>query len=133
MSSTTSMLKKRLYLTGAFVLVLGLASAALIYTYAGDNDENATGYELVNGVAYPVSPKESKAFQRDVRLYGGKFALLSDELFDWFASLWQGRTLAFTVAGIAVVLAAGMFLVANGLLTDPDSNLSGESNRDSSG
>ena len=122
MNSTNSTLKKRLYLIGALVLALGLGSAALIYANAEDNDEVGTGYELVNGVVYATPPNDSKAFQRDVRLYGGKFALLSDEFFDWFASFWHGRRLAFTVAAISVVLAAVVFFVANGLLPDSDSN-----------
>src|SRR4051812_41530179 len=115
MTHTISPFQKRLYLIGAFVLALGLGSAALIYTDAEDNVDASIGYEVVNGVTYPIASRDSKAFQHDVRLYGGKFALLSDEFFDWFSSLWHGRRLAFTVAALSVVLSAGIILVASGL------------------
>jgi hypothetical protein len=115
MTPTASILQKRLYLIGALVLLLGLGSAALIYANAEVNSDTAIGYEVVNGVAYPIASRDSKTFQHDVRLYGGKFALLSDEFFDWFASLWHGRRLAFTVAAISIVLSAGIVFVASGL------------------
>jgi hypothetical protein len=133
MTRTISTPQKRLYLIGALLLALGLASAALIYANAEDNADIALGYEMVNGVAYPTASKDSKAFQRDVRLYGGKFALLSDEFTDWFGSLWRGRRLAFTVAALSVVLSAGLVFVANVLLSDPDSDVRPESSGDRSG
>jgi hypothetical protein len=115
MTHTISIRQKHLYLIGALVLALGLGSAALIYANAEANADTAIGYEVVNGVAYPIDSRDSKAFQHDVRLYGGKFALLSDEFFDWFAGLWHGRRLAFTVAAISVVLSAGIVFVAKDL------------------
>jgi hypothetical protein len=129
LTRTISTPQKRLYLIGALVLALGLGTAALIYFDAEDNAEVALGYDMVNGVAYPISAKDSKAFQRDVRLYGGKFALLSDELSDWFGSLWRGRRLAFTVAALSVLLSAGLVFVGNGLRSDSDSDVSGKSKR----
>ena len=134
MTRTISASQKRLYLIGALVLALGLGSAALIYANADYDADVASGYDMVNGVAYPISAKDSKAFQRDVRLYGGKFALLSDELSDWFGSLWRGRRLAFTVAALSVLVSAGLVFVANasGLDSDSDSDLSDKSNSDRS-
>jgi hypothetical protein len=130
MTGTISTPQKRLYLIGALLLALGLASAALIYANAEDNADIALGYEMVNGVAYPTASKDSKAFQRDVRLYGGKFALLSDEFTDWFGSLWRGRRLAFTVAALSVLLCSGLVFVANALRSDSDADVSGNANRD---
>ena len=62
MTRTISIQQKRLYLIGALLLALGLASAALIYANAEDNADIALGYEMVNGVAYPTASKDSKAF-----------------------------------------------------------------------
>src|SRR4051812_9484606 len=126
MTPAISIRQKRLYLIGALVLALGLGSAALIYTNAEDSADIAIGYEVVNGVTYPIAARDSKAFQHDVRLYGGKFALLSDEFTDWFASLWHGRKLAFTVAALSVVVSAGLILVASGSRSDSDSDVSEE-------
>jgi len=130
MTRTISASQKRLYLIGALVLALGLGSAALIYANAEDNADVALGYDMVNGVAYPISTKDSKAFQRDVRLYGGKFALLSDELSDWFGSLWRGKRLAFTVAALSVLLSAGLVVVANASGPDSDSDVSNSDRAD---
>jgi hypothetical protein len=130
MTRTISTSQKRLYLIGALVFALGLGTAALIYANAEDNADVALGYDMVNGIAYPISAKDSKAFQRDVRLYGGKFALLSDELSDWFGSLWRGRRLAFTVAALSVLLSAGLVFVANASGPDSDSDISGKPDRD---
>jgi hypothetical protein len=43
------------------------------------------------------------------RALGGKFAVLTAEFNDWFASLWHGRALAGTVAVLAVAIAAACF------------------------
>lgn len=130
MTRTISTSPKRLYLISALVFALGLGTAALIYANAEDNADVALGYDMVNGVAYPISAKDSKAFQRDVRLYGGKFALLSDELSDWFGSLWRGKKLAFTVAAMSVLLSAGLVFVGNASGADSDSDISGKPHRD---
>jgi hypothetical protein len=41
--------------------------------------------------------------------------VLFDELDRWFAGLWQGKSLAFTVAGISVLASLGLFLYARRL------------------
>ena len=46
-----------------------------------------------------------------MEVYGGTANVLASELREWFAGLWQGRRLAFTVALLGILLAAGARLV----------------------
>jgi hypothetical protein len=94
-----------LYLVAAAVLVAGLCSAVLIHVTAGDAPESAAVHEMVN----------SKPYQHELRRFGGKAAVLFDELNRWFDGLWQGKTLAFTVAWISIFISLGVFLFARRL------------------
>jgi hypothetical protein len=104
--------RNRLYLISALVLLLGLCAAAAVYLTAGDDAHNAVGYDVINGVAYPVAPEDSKAYQRELERFGGKANVLAAELNRWFASLWHGRTLAFTVACLSIAAALALYLYA---------------------
>jgi hypothetical protein len=50
---------------------------------------------------------------------GGKFAVYLAQFNDWFASLWQGTTLAFTVAVLSIVIALGCFWISHLIATAP--------------
>ena len=94
------------------VLVLGLGAALAIYLTAPSDSGAAVGYEVINGVAYPVAPADSKAYQRELERFGGKANVLAAELNQWFAGLWRGRNLAFTVAFLSVLVALALYLYA---------------------
>lgn len=113
-------MKGRLYLISTIILLVGLGSAILIYLSARNDTEGALGYEVIDGIAYPVRPDDSKMYVHDLELYGGKTILLADEFRRWFVGLWQGRSLAFTVAGITIVASSGVFFLANRLPSDPE-------------
>jgi multisubunit Na+/H+ antiporter MnhB subunit len=84
-------LKKRLVQSAWLVLAGGAVASAAIYLTAATNGQNS----LQEGF------RGSKVYRHELEAYGGKLSLVSDELTSWFASLWQGETLAFTVAAIA--------------------------------
>ena len=96
-----------LYRCGAAILVLGLASSVLIYLFARDSSDDPTRQVT-----------RTKAYQHTVELMGGKGALYAARFNDWFADLWRGQQLAYTVAVIAVVVAAVCFLVGL-LISEP--------------
>jgi hypothetical protein len=104
--------RKVITLASIVLLVLGLCGAALIYLSAGDGSEDAVGYEVINGVAYPVAPADSKAYQRELERFGGKANVLAAEFTHWFAGLWQGRTLAFSVAFLSLLVSLALNLYA---------------------
>jgi hypothetical protein len=83
-------------------MIAGLLGAAVIYRHASQAPEDLPGYRL----------EDSKQYLRQLELYGGKANVLGVELRQWFIGLWHGRSLAFTVAFIAALLAAGLRLAA---------------------
>ncbi|HET9793343.1 MAG TPA: hypothetical protein VFS34_02685 [Thermoanaerobaculia bacterium] len=84
------------------ILAIGFAAAIVIYVVAGPDADNPNGYD----------PMQNKMYLHDLELYGGKANILAAEFRDWFVELWQGRTLAFTVAFLTVLIFLGMRFVA---------------------
>jgi O-antigen ligase len=103
--------RKRLNRLGALILLAGLLAAALIFATAADEDD-ALAYEIVDGVAYPVLASESKAYRHDLERFGGKSALFADDLRRGLAGLVQGKRLAGSVAGLALIAALACFAAA---------------------
>jgi hypothetical protein len=99
---------------GVAILLVGLASAALVYVLAPDD----SGAGAAGGVA------SGKMYQHTLELMGGKAAVDADRFDQWFASLWQGRTLAYTLAVLALAIALACFWVAYLLSTPPPVNRS---------
>ena len=60
------------------ILIAGLGSAVLIYRTAENNSKGVLGYEEDNGTIYPVMPEDSKSYERNMELYGGKANVLAD-------------------------------------------------------
>lgn len=127
------LLQKYLRPIGAFILALGLSSAAAIYATADDDPDNAVGYEVINGVVNPIASGDSKRYRHDLERYGGKMAIVADEFGNWFAGLWHGKSLGFTVAALSVVLSGGIFLAAHYLTADRLSDVDRANNGDGTG
>lgn len=119
-----------LHLIGAIILLVGLSSAAFIYQAAMNDSSSASGYEVVGGFIYPSGGENSKKYMHDLELYGGKSAVLADEFMRWFAGLWHGTSLAFTVAFISIIISLGFFLAAAKL---PSPSKTGVSREDKTG
>jgi len=107
-----------LRLLSAIVLVVGLASSVLIYLTAEKDSDGAAGYEIEGGGLYPNAPENSRMYEHDLELYGGKAAVLANEFRNWFTGLWHGRALAFTVACIAIFISFVIFFVGAHLPSD---------------
>jgi hypothetical protein len=56
--------------------------------------------------------RSSKMYMHQIQLFGGKAAVLFNDISRWFAGLWQGTALALTVAWLSVGAAAVLFLAA---------------------
>lgn len=109
-------LRTRLYVACIAILATGLLGAALIYATAEDDPEDAASYVMIDGAAYPIAPGSSKTYVRQLQRYGGKAAVIFDEFSRWFGALWQGKSLAITVAWISVLVSLAVFLFARYLL-----------------
>ena len=100
----------RLYLLSVVILLVGLGSAITIYLTAVNDSDNALDFE------------NSKMYIHDLELYGGKANVLAEEFRNWFAGLWHGKSLSYTVACITLVISFGVFFVANHLPPDSKSD-----------
>jgi len=105
-------LQTRLYIVSAALLLAGLGSAILIYLTANNDGDSVPGYEVVGGYIYPRMHENSKKYIHDLEVYGGKAAVLADEFNRWFFGLWHGQTLAFTIAGLTILISLIVFIVA---------------------
>ena len=100
---------------GIMILLIGFGISVFIYLMADNDENNFLGYEVIGGSAYPIRPEDSKAYQRDLQIVGGKAYVLEDQFQRWFTGLWHGKSLAFMVAGITLLISAGFFYAANNL------------------
>jgi len=77
------------------ILLIGLGGALAIYLTATPAGADPFGYD----------PMADKKYVRELRLYGGSANVLSAEFMEWFAGLWRGESLAFTIAVITIGVA----------------------------
>ncbi len=95
---------KRYYIVTSAILVTGFGSAAAIYLTAADApDDPCAEFE------------KSKKFAYELERMGGKAALAAHDFNSWFAGLWRGEALAYTVAAVTVIIAAVYYFIATGL------------------
>lgn len=97
---------------GILILVVGIISAVIIYHAANDQPYDILGYTVEGGSVYATRPDDSRKFLRDLQLYGGKANVIAYEFREWFWGLWYGKSLAYTVAFICVLVSAGFFYAA---------------------
>ena len=99
----TDQLRHRNSITAA-ILLAGFGTAAAIYLAAGEVPPN------------PFEEFEkSKKFAYELERMGGKAALVANDFNKWFAGLWQGESLAYTVAIITIIIAAGYYFISAAL------------------
>jgi hypothetical protein len=122
-------LRTWLNVISAIILVVGLSSAVWIYQTAENRSYGALSYEEGGDSVYPVMPEDSKKYLRDLELYGGKANVLMDELRRRFVGLWHGKSLAYTVGGLAILVSFGVFYGANHLPFRPESDTPAEDHR----
>ena len=84
----------------AMILIIGWVIAGVAYVTAPPVAENDDVYEL----------EHSKRYTRDLERIGGKADVLANDLNEWLASTWEGKTRAYTIA-VLTVLAAGAYVL----------------------
>jgi hypothetical protein len=122
LSLNVAPLHVRLRMIGIGILLAGLFASAVIYFTAGQTSDNAIGYEIEDGKAYPILSGEYKRSRFELEKVGGKFAVVAAEMDDWFSSLWGGKQLGLTLAFLSVGTAAGCIFFAHLLSFTPDAD-----------
>lgn len=89
------------------MLLAGMIFSSLIYQQAARLDDEIPEY--ADGSVYIADPADSKMYRHELERFGGKTALLADDLNRWFSSLWSGRRLAILVGLFSFALALGFF------------------------
>ena len=103
--------KTRFNLLGVLLLLAGWGTALLLYLTSEDVSDNDLIYQL----------HHTPQYRRELQIIGGQMNVLADDLSLWFEGLWQGRSLARTLAALTVIVSAGFFLVAYRLPAGPRS------------
>ncbi len=93
------LLRERQAAVALGIAVVGLVAAGVIYLSASVGANGA-----------PEGPDDSKQYLRQMEVYGGKANVLAAQTREWFAGLWHGRRLAFTVAVLSLVAALLAFV-----------------------
>ncbi len=108
MQKTTIQKRTLLYLISAIILLVGLTGALSIYLSSGGPPDSVPMPGLDN----------SKAYLREVEIYGGTANVLATEFMQWFDGLWHGQQLAYTIACIAIFISFCFAFVAYRLPSD---------------
>ena len=87
------------------ILLVGLASAVGVFLTAVNPADDPLGNPLDN----------SKIYQRNVEMVGGTANLVASQITDWIKGLWQGRTLAYTLAVLTLAVAYGFLFITEDL------------------
>ncbi len=96
-----------LRLLGNVALAVGVVAGLAIYIAAS---RRPADYEL----------PETKAYLRQMEMYGGQANVLATDIREGFAGLWQGKPLGVTVAVLGVLLRAGLRFFAEPLPSEED-------------
>ena len=99
MSKRIASAGNHLRLIAVIILVAGWLGALVVYLAAADETGHALIYEF----------GDSKMYRHELERFGGKAAVLADDLNRWFSSLWRGKRLAITVAFLSAALALLVF------------------------
>ena len=91
----------RFRLAALVVAVLGLGASAAVWLTTAET------------VATTIDRSRSAAMQNQLERFGGKFAVLSADLSNWFDGLWVGRQLATTLLVVTAFVVALLLWIAH--------------------
>lgn len=101
-----------LRLCAVLVLLAGLGGAVVLYINAPDEAAAGDNYVIEGGVAYRVSPWDSRSYQRNLEYLGGKSAVLMTQAREWLAAAWNASTQAVLLACVSALAAAFLLYLA---------------------
>ncbi len=115
MKRETSRLQTFLSIVSALIMISGLGSAAYIYQKAVNEPADALRDRMEGGSVYQIQPEDSKKYQRDIEAISGKAGLVVADFRNKLAALWQGKSLAYMVAAVSILISFAFYFAANHL------------------
>lgn len=112
----------RLYVAGYAVLIAGTVASAWAYRVAVVDEMSD---------ALMAQARNTRDYQGQMELIGGKANVLGSEITGWFVGLWHGRNLAYTLAVLTIIAALMCFYIAFALPDLPP--FGGETPKDPAG
>jgi hypothetical protein len=86
--------ERRLRRVTRIILAVGFGAALVAWIVARARPENPLGYD----------PLDNKKYIHDLQVYGGTANVLAAEFREWFAGLWYGRNLAYTIVALTILV-----------------------------
>ncbi len=99
---------------GFLILAIGWIAALMVYLTASENapPDPAADYQLINGQVLRLPLAASKREQMELERLGGSVSVRIVEFDSWIATFLHGKRLAWPLAIVAALLAAGCFYLA---------------------
>jgi hypothetical protein len=119
----TTRLQTFLSIVSALIMISGLGSAAYLYQKAVNEPADALSDQAERSSVYQINPEDSKKYQRDMEAVSGKAGLVVAEFRRKLAALWQGKSMAYMVAAMSILVSFAFYFAANRL--PPGSNTDG--------
>ena len=104
------LLSKHFRVMALMILLFGMGGAGYIYLTAEPTPVSSSEYDRFT----------SKNYVRELERFGGKFAVVTAELSQWFAGLWHGRSLAITIGMLSLLLALLLWFMGSFLQSSHD-------------
>lgn len=98
-------------LLAVLVVLAGLGLASWIWRRALEPSESS-GYQVIDGVAYPLSVEDTKAYTRQMERYGGKALVVIEAFWRGFDALGRSRWAAAVIAVVAGALGLRLWRAA---------------------
>jgi hypothetical protein len=95
------------------IFSVGMVISVVIFVTSGPPMEHPFGF----------NPLHTKIYLRELELFGGKGNIMAAEFMEWFAGLWQGKNLSYTIACITVIISTIFWFIGSRKHSDPDKNL----------
>ena len=95
-------IRTRLYAAALLILAAGLGAGGAIYATADEESDSMGMQELL----------WSKSYNREVERFGGKAAVLFNDINRWLAARWHGKALGVTIIWLSVFASGCVWLVA---------------------
>ena len=98
--------QRRIQRVTRILLAAGFGAALVAWLVARARPDNPLGYD----------PLDNKKYIHDLQVYGGTANVLAAEFREWFAGLWYGKNLAYTIAALTILV---VLVVRFYMLTSP--------------